>query len=70
MALKVYYCMFVLLFMLIKNSLVVNIDDNQLVKTVFKESVLDDAISHTDYLITIYSSTNKKPCYYFCNLIF
>jgi hypothetical protein len=56
--------------MLIKISLVVNINENQLMKTGVKDSLLDDAISHTDYLITIYSSTNKKPCYYFCKYDF
>ncbi len=26
---------------------------------------MTDLDSHTDYLITIYSSTNNKPCFYF-----
>ena len=69
MALKIYFSLS-LLFMYINTSLVVNINDNQLMKTVVKDSALDDAISHTDYLITIYSSTTKKPCYYFCNYLF
>jgi hypothetical protein len=41
-----------------------NKNNNQLQKS------LDDSISQTDYLITIYSSTTTKPCLYFCKSLY
>ena len=35
--------------------------------SVSRKTSVDDSISYTDYLIAIYSASEKKPCVYFCN---
>ena len=40
--------------------------NNPMFNLTYSQKTLDDSISYTDYLITIYSSSTTKPCLYFC----
>jgi hypothetical protein len=61
---KLFVSITILLTILINGSSCMS--DNDINHLIPISNSMDDVISKTDYLIAVYSSAPKKPCFYFC----
>ena len=43
--------------------------DKAIKSSTYLTTNLEETLTQTDYIISYYSNTNKKPCFYYCKLI-